>query len=227
MSLVLVHDSTNSKLRELECDSNGLLKVDKVDVSALATDSNLTTLNAKITACDTSSVSGVVSVSAVSGDVAITAAALPLPTGAASAANQATGNASLATVAGCVSANVLAVSSSAAALAVTNHVIWGSSSAGEAVLSNLDAYSDSVDVESYSKISVYGSTSNYSHEIDVQVSPDNTNWFELSGQYIQVNFADGQFGKIMDAPFKYIRLKTVGTGSPSSETVWAWVSGQK
>ena len=227
MSLVLVHDSTNSKLRELECDANGLLKVDKVDVSALATDATLASLNGKVTACDTSSVSGVVAVSAVSGDVAITATALPLPSGAASAANQATGNASLATVAGCVSANVLAVSSSAAALAVTNHVIWGTTGAGEAVLSNLDAYSDSVDVESYSKISVYGSTTNYSHEIDVQVSPDNSNWFELSGQYIQVNFADGQFGKIMDAPFKYIRLKTVGSGAAGSETVWAWVSGQK
>lgn len=227
MSLILVHDSTNSKLRELECDSNGLLKVDKVDVSALATDANLTSLNGKVTACDTSSVSGVVAVSAVSGDVAITAAALPLPTGAASAANQSTANTSLATVAGCVSANVLAVSSSAAALAVTNHVIWGDASAGEGVLSNLDAYSDSIDVESYSKISIYGSTTNFSHEIDVQVSPDNSNWFELSGQYIQVNYADGQFGKIMDAPFKYIRLKTVGSGAAGAETVWAWVSGQK
>ena len=35
MSLVLVHDSTNSKVKALECDANGLLKVDKVDVSAL------------------------------------------------------------------------------------------------------------------------------------------------------------------------------------------------
>ena len=28
MSLVLVHDSTNSKVKALECDANGLLKVD-------------------------------------------------------------------------------------------------------------------------------------------------------------------------------------------------------
>ena len=47
-SLLLCKDVANSKLRELEVDSSGLLKVDKVDVSALATESSLTALSSKV-----------------------------------------------------------------------------------------------------------------------------------------------------------------------------------
>jgi len=228
MSLLLVHDSTNSKLRELECDSNGLLKVDKNDISSLATDATLASLNGKVTACDTGSISGVVSVSAVSGDVAITASALPLPTGAASAANQSTGNTSLATLAGCVAANKVAVSSSAAALTVTDHYLWGDASGAESVLNELDAYSDSVDVEEYSKISVYGSSSNLSDELEVQISHDNTNWFEMTSAYVQVDYSSGHFGLVLDPAFKYIRMKKIGTGTAMmSDSLWAICSGKK
>ena len=228
MSLILVHDSTNSKVKALECDANGLLKVDKVDVSALATDATLASMNGKITACDTSSISGVVAVSAVSGSVACTHASLPLPSGASTAANQATGNTSLASLAGCVSANKVAVQSTAPVLAVTDHYLWGSSSGSESVLNELDAYSDSVDVSTYDKISVYGSSSNLSDELDFQVSHDNTNWFELTAVFVQVDYATGHFGIVSDAPFKYVRLKKKGTGMMAmSDDLWALLSGKK
>ena len=228
MSLVLVHDSTNSKVKALECDANGLLKVDKVDVSALATDATLASMNGKITACDTSSISGVVAVSAVSGDVAITASALPLPSGASTSANQAIGNTSLASLAGCVSAGKVAVQSSAPVLAVTDHYLWGSASGSESVLNELDAYSDSVDVSTYDKISVYGSSSNLSDELDFQVSHDNTNWFEMTEKFVQVDYASGHFGLVSDAPFKYARLKKKGTGMMAmSDDLWAILSGKK
>lgn len=228
MSLILVHDSTNSKVKALQCDANGLLKVDKVDVSALATDATLASLNGKVTACDTSSISGVVAVSAVSGSVACTHASLPLPSGASTAANQATGNTSLASLAGCVSANKVAVQSTAPVLAVTDHYLWGSASGSESVLNELDAYSDSVDVSTYDKISVYGSSSNLSDELDFQVSHDNTNWFELTAVFVQVDYATGHFGIVSDAPFKYVRLKKKGTGTAmSSDDLWAILSGKK
>jgi len=228
MSLVLVHDSTNSKVKALECDANGLLKVDKVDVSALATDATLASMNGKITACDTSSISGVVAVSAVSGDVAITASALPLPSGASTSANQATGNTSLASLAGCVSAGKVAVQSSAPVLAVYDNYLWGSASGSESVLNELDAYSDSVDVSTYSSISVYGSSSNLSDELDFQVSHDNTNWFEMTSVFVQVDYASGHFGLVSDAPFKYVRLKKKGTGMMAmSDDLWALLSGKK
>ena len=95
MSLLLVHDSTNSKVKALECTSTGLLKVDKVDVSALATDATLASLNGKVVACDTGSISGVVAVSAVSGDVACTHASLPLPSGASTEASLSSMNAKI------------------------------------------------------------------------------------------------------------------------------------
>ena len=266
MSLLLVHDSTNSKVKALECDANGLLKVDKVDVSSLATDATLASMNAKITNCDTSSMSGIVSVSAVAGDVACTHASLPLPVGAATesslsamnakitacdtssisgnvacthsslplpagastSANQATGNASLATLAGCVSANQIAVSSSASALSVTDHYLWGDASGSESVLNELDAYSDSVDVSTYDKISVYGSTSNLSDELEFQVSHDNSNWFEMTSVFVQVDYSSGHFGLVSEAPFSYVRLKKKGTGSVgASDNLWAILSGKK
>ena len=221
MTLLLVKDSTNSKLKELECDSNGLLKVDHVDVSSLATESSLSALDAKVSACDTGNISGVVTVSAVSGDVAITAAALPLPTGAAT-------ETSLGLVAGCVTGSVLAVSSSAAALSVTDAYLWGDASGSESVLNELDAYSDSVDVSTYDKISVYGSTSYLSDEFEFQVSHDNTNWFEMTSVFVQVDYASGHYGFVTDAPFKYARLKKIGTGMmATSDDLWAILSGKK
>ena len=228
MSLVLVHDSANSKVKALECTSTGLLKVDKVDVSALATDATLASMNGKITTCDTGSISGVVAVSAVSGDVAITAAALPLPSGAATSANQATGNTSLASLAGCVSAGKVAVQSSAPVLAVTDAYLWGSASGSESVLNELDDYSDSVDVSTYDKISVYGSSSNLSDELEFQVSHDNSNWYEMTSIYVQVDYSSGQYGFICDAPFSYARLKKKGTGNVAmSDNLLAILSGKK
>jgi len=228
MSLVLVHDSTNSKVKALECNANGLLKTTVADVSLLATESSLSALDAKVTICNTGAVAGTVAVSAVSGDVACTHASLPLPSGASTSAAQSTANTSLATLAGCVSANKVAVESSAAALAVYDNYLWGSASGSESVLNELDAYSDSVDVSTYDKISVYGSTSNLSDEFEFQVSHDNSNWFELTSIFVQVDYSHGQFGFICDAPFKYARLKKKGTGSVAmSDDLWALLSGKK
>ena len=228
MTLLLVKDPTNSKLKELHCDSNGLLKTTTADVSALATDATLASMNGKITNCDTSSVSGIVSVSSVAGDVAVTASALPLPSGASTSANQATGNTSLATLAACVNANKVAVQSTAPVLAVYDHYLWGDASGSESVLNELDDYSDSVDVSSYDKISVYGSSSNLSDELEFQVSHDDSNWFEMTEKYVQVDYSHGNFGFIADAPFKYARLKKKGTGNVAmSDDLLAILSGKK
>jgi len=228
MTLLLVKDPTNSKLKELSCDANGLLKVDKVDVSALATDATLASMNGKVVSCDTSSISGIVSVSAVAGDVSVTASALPLPTGASTSANQSTGNTSLATLASCVSANKVAVEATASSLTVTDNYLWGSASGSESVLNELDAYSDSVDVSSFNKISIYGSTSYLSDEFEIQISHDDTNWFELTEKFVSVDYASGQFGLTIDPAFTYIRMKKIGTGMmATSDDLWAICSGRK
>ena len=220
MSLLIVKDSANSKLRELECDSSGNLKVDKVDVSSLATESSLSALDAKVTACDTGNISGLVSVSAVAGSVACTHASLPLPTGAAT-------ETSLATVAGCVTGSVLAVSSSAAALSATSVYVFGSSGTPQAELSNLDATSSVVDIDAYSKVLVAGSTTKLDAEFHIEVSSNNSDWFDLQNHFVNVDYATGQFGIILDSPFKYIRLKRLGDASASgSDSLLCIISGK-
>mgnify|MGYP003668753628 FL=1 len=221
MSLILVKDTNNSKLRELECDASGNLKVEKVDVSALSTESTMSAMNTKITSCDTGNISGVVAVSAVAGNVACTHASLPLPTGAAT-------EASLATISGCVTASKLAVESSASVLTVTDAYLWGDATGSESVLNELDSFSDSVDVSTYNKISIYGSSSNLSDEFEIQVSHDDTNWFELTEKYVSVDYSSGHFGLTIDPAFSYIRMKKVGTGSAMmSDDLWAICSGKK
>ena len=206
MSLILVKDATNSKVRELECNSSGLLKVttaSPTDVSSLSTEATLSTMNSKITSCDTSSIGGSV---AVTGTVACSHAALPLPAGAAT-------QASLATVAACVTGTKLAVQSSAPVVSASHSFMWGSAGSPVAVLNELDAFSASVDVDSASKVSVFGASSNFGDELEVQISSDNTNWYELTGQFVSVDYASGHFGFVIDAPFSYIRLKKKGQGS--------------
>ena len=227
MSLLLVKDNVNSKLRELECDANGLLKVDKVDVSALATEASMSSMDAKITACDTSNVSGSVSVSAVSGDVACTHTSLPLPTGAATAAAQSTGNISLATLAGCVSANQLSVSSSAAALSATSVYVFGSQGTPQAELSNLDATSTVVDIDAYSKVLIAGSTTKLDAEFQIEVSSNNLDWFELQDKFVNVDYQSGNFGLVLDSPFKYIRLKRIADAAAAgSDSLLVIISGK-
>ena len=220
MALLLVKDVTNSKLKELECDASGNLKVDKVDVSALATESTMSALDAKVTACDTGNISGVVAVCAVSGDVACTHASLPLPTGAAT-------ESSLATVAGCVSGSVLAVSSSVAAISATSVYVFGSQGSPQSELSNLDATSSVVDIDAYSKVLIAGSTTKLDAEFQVEVSSDNLDWFDLQDKFVNVDYASGHFGIIMDTPFKYIRLKRLGDATDSgSDSLSCIISGK-
>lgn len=220
MALLLVKDVTNSKLKELECDANGLLKVDKVDVSALATESTLSALDAKVSACDTGNISGLVAVSAVSGDVACTHASLPLPSGAAT-------ETSLAVLSACVSAGKVAVSSSVAAISATSAYVFGTQGSPQAELSNLDATSSVVDIDAFSKVLIAGSTTKLDAEFQVEVSSDNLDWFDLQDKFVNVDYATGHFGLIMDTPFKYIRLKRLADAAAAgSDSLSCIISGK-
>lgn len=220
MSLILVKDTTNSKLKELECTSTGLLKVDKVDVSALATESSLSALDAKVSACDTGNISGVVTVSAVSGDVACTHASLPLPSGAAT-------ETSLAVLSACVSAGKVAVSSSVAAISATSAYVFGSQGSPQAELSNLDATSSVVDIDAFSKVLIAGSTTKLDAEFQVEVSSDSLDWFDLQDKFVNVDYQSGMFGLILDTPFRYIRLKRLADAAAAgSDSLSCIISGK-
>ena len=104
----------------------------------------------------------------------------------------------------------MAVQSSAPVLAVTDHYLWGSSSGSESVLNELDAYSDSVDVSTYDKISVYGSSSNLSDELEFQVSHDDTNWFEMTEKFVpRDSFGEG-VGEIFVSNEIFVVMRVYG-----------------
>ena len=220
MSLIVVNDVTNSKLRELKCNASGELSVEKVDVSSLATESTMSALDAKVSACDTSNISGLVAVSGVSGSVACTHASLPLPTGAAS-------ETSLSLISNCVTANKLAVSSAAAPLSATSAYVFGSQGSPTAELSNLDATSSVVDVDAFSKVLVAGSTTKLDAEFQIEVSSDNLDWFDLQDKFVNVDYSSGHFGLIMDSPFKYLRVKRLADAAAAgSDSISCIVSGK-
>ena len=93
----------NSTFKRALIDSDGHLKVDIVSGGGGgggdATAANQTTMISHLSDIDT----------AVTGTLAVSAASLPLPSGAATSANQSTGNASLATLAGAVAGSEVQV----------------------------------------------------------------------------------------------------------------------
>lgn len=220
MSLILVKDIGNNKVRELECDAAGLLKTTVSDISNLALDATVVALSAKVVACDTGSIGGTVSVSSIAGSVACTHASLPLPTGAAT-------ETSLATVAGCVTSGVLAVSSSVAAPTSTSVYVFGSQGNPQAELSNLDAISTVVNVGGFQRIMIAGKTTKLDAEINLEVSADNLDWFDLNSLHIGVDYSSGHFGVVIDAPMKYIRVKRLGdSAAAGSDSLSCIVSGK-
>jgi hypothetical protein len=339
MSLILVNDVTNSKLRELKCNASGELSVEKVDNSLLATEASLSGLNAKVVACDTGSISGTVAVSAVAGDVSCTHASLPLPTGAASettlsalngkvvacdtgsisgtvavsavagnvscthaslplpsgaatetslsglnakvvacdtgsisgtvavsavagnvscthaslplpsgAATETTlsalngkvvacdtgslaldttlvtSNSHLSTLAGAVSAGVMQVS--AGSVSASSSQVFGTGGSTATVADSTTSKSSAFDADAFKCITIFGNSTNTSDsEIQVEVSPDNSNWFELNNLYVNLDYLSGDYGVNFECGARYIRLSRSNT-SGSSDSIKAWISGK-
>jgi len=135
---------------------------------------SLASIDGKITACDTGSISGTVAVSAVSGNVAITAAALPLPSGAASASNQATGNASLASIATAVGGTLFVKQNE-----VLNEGSYANAANNVSIANG--AYSSVISIANINVCSVFyedSSTSSFD-SLKIEVSPDGTNYFDF------------------------------------------------
>ena len=155
----------------------------------------------------TQPVSGSVSVSgttAVSGDFypgiqPVSAMSLPLPSGAASDANQATANGHLQTLAGAVNMGVMNVSSSAPVIYTTNNVLKSVVVVADAIVE----VTDSVDLDSVKKCVVFGSHTDFSG-IKVEVSADDMNWYKNTEISIWVD--DGNFHHTIETESRYIRF---------------------
>jgi hypothetical protein len=134
---------------------------------------SLSSMDGKITACDTGSISGTVAVSAVSGDVAITAATLPLPSGAASAINQVSGNSSLSSIATAVAGTLLVKQNE-----VLNEGSYANAANNVSIANG--SYSSVVSIANINVCSIFyedSSTSSFD-SLKIEVSPDGTNYFD-------------------------------------------------
>ena len=290
--IIVVKDSTNSKLRELECDASGNLKVNTVDISSLATEttlqtiaefncdttdvtisssalpagaaleSSLSSLNGKVSVCNTGAV--VVSGSALpagaalesslsslngkvaacnTGAVIVSASALPagaalesslsslngkvsacntgavVVSGSALPAGAAT-EASMAIVAGAVNSGVMQVSAHAAVPA-SHSQVW----TAQGIISGSTVKSASKDIDSLKSICIFGNSSVSSGEVQIEVSHNSSNWYELNNHYLPVDMSSGDFGIQIDCSAKYVRLSRANS-SGSTETINAHISAK-
>jgi len=236
MSILVVKDAANSKLRELESNTSGELKVTLADVSGLGKETTLTSLNSKVTAVDTGAVvvatcalpSGAATETTLSslnskvttvdtGAVVVSGSALP--TGAATEASVSSAAGSLTTLAGAVTAGVVQVSSgqvsSSASQVFTN----------QAIGSGLTVKSSSKDVDAFKSVCVFGSTDNTNDPLEIEVSNDNSTWFELNNHFISVDYSSGHFGLNVDISARYIRLSKKNNGA-GGEIISAIISAK-
>lgn len=251
--IVIVKDASNNKLRELESNASGELKVSASslplpsgaasEVSSAATASSTGALNSKVTACNTgavvvsgsalpagaateSSLSAVDSSTAAlnlkvtacnTGAVVVSGSALP--SGAATEVSAGACASSLATLAGAVSANVVQVSASSSAASATTVY------SGVTIADGATTKSSSVDVNAYKSVCIFGRTSNLTESVDIEVSADNSAWYELNNHFISVDFTSGDFGANLDVSARYVRLSKKNS-SGSSESITAIISAK-
>ena len=125
-------------------------------------------------------------------DQPIRAAALPLPAGA---------------------ATDLSVQAITTALGNTLSVTQAVSKAETTLSSSVSVapgdFSSAHDARNHRKIAIFGETTNFSDNIDVYVSQDNSTYYKM-GQFSMYPDSSGKFGMVIDAPFKYIKLGYLG-----------------
>ena len=220
-TLQYVRDTSTNKNRVLEVDSSC-----KLSVNDAAAQSSLSLINGKITTCDTSAI--VVSSSALPSGAAtssnqstanlslssidsnitncdtsaviVSSCALPvsscaLPSGAASSLLQTSGNSTLSDIdskLGGTLTTSAGVSRNSGNFAVSSSVISGD-------------VSSSVDANSYKNIAVFGNLGG-SGDIEIQVSNDNSNWYN-SDKQIYSNYSSYDLYGSFQCDARYIRVK--------------------
>ena len=236
MSILVVKDAANSKLRELESNTSGELKVTLADISGLGKETTLTSLNSKVTAVDTGAVvvatcalpSGAATETTLSslnskvttvdtGAVVVSGSALP--TGAATEASVSSAAGSLTTLAGAVTAGVVQVSSGAVSSSASQVFT------NQAIGAGLTVKSSSKDVDAFKSVCVFGSTDNTNDPLEIEVSNDNSTWFELNNHFISVDYSSGHFGLNVDISARYIRLSKKNNGA-GGEIISAIISAK-
>ena len=222
MSLSLARDTTNNKNRVLAMDADKLLVKDAALATALA---------------------GTLTIDGSGVTQPISAAALPLPSGAATAANQTTANGNLASLVaaldsggsvldvkiasdssgGATAANQATANSSLASIdtalagtLVTSQGVSRSSAALKTAASiSAGDTTSSIDANAHKQIAVYGSSSDNTQQLVIQASDDAITWYETSDQ-VWANSTSGDYYHKWDAVTRYYRVKYIVTATETT-----------
>ena len=135
----------------------------------------------------------------------ISASALPLPSGAATESNQNTANTSLSAI----------ESSLAGTISVSSGVSRTSSALKTSASVTAGDVTSAIDANNYSKIAIYGSSSDNAQQIIIQASDDATNWYETDS-YVYANATSGDYYYKFDACARYYRVKYNSTATETT-----------
>ena len=139
----------------------------------------------------------------------ISASSLPLPGGAATVLAQSA-----------IESAVNAVNSTlGGTISVTNAVTKSATTVSNAASVAASDLSGAHDARQHRRLAIFGTTTDTSNNIDIQVSADGVTYYKL-GQYSIFPSSDQSFSLLLDSPFGYIKLKYNGTA-----TVTAIISG--
>lgn len=211
-SLLLVRDSTNNKNVVLQVDGDNNLSV--IDSGA---NTSLTSIDGKITACNTGAV--VVSSSA-------------LPNGAATESSLSSLNGK---VTACDTGAVVVSSSALPSGASTESTLDAVKTAVEgtltvsfnpsrttSTLTNASAVSQgdltsSVDCNTHNKVAIYGNSSSNTQVIRLMVSDDDTNYYENHDFQLYASANNGDFYKEFEVVPRYFKLKYGGSATMTTK----------
>jgi hypothetical protein len=221
MPVISARDTTNNKNRVLALDGDKLRVVDSAVAAALA---------------------GSLTVDGSGSTQPISAASLPLPSGAATSALQGTANGHLSDLAGCVGAAKVSVAIASDAVGVATSALQGtantslaaiqSSLAGTLVTSQGVSRSNAalksaasvssgdttsaIDANAHRKIAIYGSSSDNAQQLVIQVSDDSSSWYETDIQ-VWANSTTGDYYHVFEACARYYRVKYSSTATETTK----------
>ena len=113
----------------------------------------------------------------------------------------------------------VSISGNVSTVAGSTSVSNSSQFSAESIADGASAQSAGLDISALGSCLLYGDTDNVSDEVDVEISFDNSNWYNL-GLSLYPDPDSGNFAKEIESSAKYIRLnKSNSTGT--AETITA------
>ena len=207
--LTKVRDSTNEKNVYLTVDGSGQLSVKDSAVatalSGVSTAAKQATMVTSLAAIETA-VEGTLVVNGSGVTQPVSAASLPLPSGASTSALQGTANTSLAAI----------DTKLGGTISVSSGISRSASTLKSSASISASDTTASIDMNSHSKLAIYGVSSDNSQQIVVQVSDDGSNWYDSKDSFY-ANGSNGHYHGVHEALTRYVRVKYSTTATETTK----------